>query len=89
MTFLVLRSSVHPPSEGAPASWLTNRIDFEGPAPDNGFIDSNLAPIQAFMWWDAQIDTKDRGGTFTYEAWPTRGKPGDLSLVEEWSAEPS
>ena len=64
-----------PGFRGAKESWLTNRIGFKGPPPGNKFLDSNVAPIQKFMWWDAQIDTADRGKSFQYDIWPVRGKP--------------
>jgi hypothetical protein len=51
-----------------PESWLPNRIDFNGPAPDGSDKPSARAPIQKFMWWDARIDTKDRGKTFDYRS---------------------
>jgi phosphatidylserine/phosphatidylglycerophosphate/cardiolipin synthase-like enzyme len=70
-----------PGFRGAVESWLGNRIGFDGP-PKNGFLDSNVAPIQKFMWWDAQIDTADRGGTFTYSIWPVRGTPNHFAPVE-------
>ena len=34
-----------------PESWLPNRIDFNGPAPDGSDKPSARAPIQKFMWW--------------------------------------
>ena len=67
----------------AKESWLTNRIGFNGPASKNTFFDSNVAPIQKFMWWDAQIDTADRGKSFTYKIWPVRGKPAGVKKVED------
>lgn len=77
--FAIKRS---PGFRNAAESWLTNRIDFNGPAPNGGFFDSKVAPIQKFMWWDAQIDDADRGKTFTYTIWPVRGAPGALNMVE-------
>ncbi|MFM0121089.1 phospholipase D-like domain-containing protein [Paraburkholderia sp. RL18-101-BIB-B] len=53
-------------------SWLPNRVSFNGPVQDD--IDSNKAPIQKFMWWDARIDEPDRGATFRYTAYPVVGK---------------
>jgi phosphatidylserine/phosphatidylglycerophosphate/cardiolipin synthase-like enzyme len=47
-------------------SWLPNRIGFDGPPPDGKDVPSNRAPIQKFMWWDARIDTADRGKTIRY-----------------------
>ncbi len=71
-----------PGFRGEEESWLMNRIGFEGPPADGSFLPSNEAPIQKFMWWDAQIDTPDRGRTFRYDVWPVRGTPGDLELVD-------
>ncbi len=57
-----------------PFSWLPNRVTFDGPVPDGKpDVDSNLAPIQKFMWWDARIDEPDRGATFIYTAYPVVG----------------
>ena len=50
-----------PGFDGAASSWLPNRIGFEGPKPDQSDFPSDVAPIQKFYWWDARIDTKDRG----------------------------
>ena len=71
-----------PGFRGAAESWLTNRIGFDGPPPDGSFLPSNTAPIQKFMWWDAQIDTADRGRTFTYDVWPVRGTPEHLRNID-------
>lgn len=71
-----------PGFRGAAQSWLTNRLGFDGVPADGGFLPSNAAPIQKFLWWDAQIDTADRGGAFRYAVWPVRGAPGALNLVE-------
>lgn len=81
--FAVRRS---PGFRGARSSWLTNRIDFNGPAPNGLFYPSNKAPIQKFLWWDAQIDDADRGKAFDYEVWPVRGDPKNFKLVEEAKA---
>src|SRR5262245_59623470 len=62
-----------PGVDGASSSWLPNRIGFDGPKPDQSDIPSNEAPIQKFYWWDARIDTKDRGNTFTYSVTPVTG----------------
>ncbi len=65
---------------GAAKSWLPNRITFDGPSPDGRDFPSNEAPIQKFYWWDARIDTKDRGTTFHYRVVPVTGRPGRLTL---------
>jgi phosphatidylserine/phosphatidylglycerophosphate/cardiolipin synthase-like enzyme len=36
----------------------------------NGDLPSLTNPIQHFQWWDARIDSEDRGETFTYEISP-------------------
>ena len=51
-------------------SWLPNRIGFDGPPGDGKDLPSDQAPIQKFMWWDARIDTEDRGKTIQYEVIP-------------------
>lgn len=50
-------------------SWLPNRLSFDG-AKKGIDLPSNENPIQKFMWWDARIDDKDRGKTFTYTIYP-------------------
>ncbi len=45
-------------------SWLPNRLGFEGPAGEGKDLPSNLNPIQKFLWWDARINTDDRGQSF-------------------------
>lgn len=67
-------------------SWLPNRRRFAAPEAGKDYP-SNDAPIQKFMWWDARIgpehgDVKQ----IRYEAWPARGAPGQVRLVEEAKA---
>ena len=65
-------------------SYLPNRIDFDGPDPHESDKPSNKAPIQKFLWWDARIDTDDRGHTFSYRVAPVVGTPSTLhELVDE------
>jgi phosphatidylserine/phosphatidylglycerophosphate/cardiolipin synthase-like enzyme len=71
-----------PGFNGKAKSWLPNRIGFDGPKPDQSDFDSNVAPIQKFYWWDARIDTKDRGTQFSYRVIPVSGAPGNLVLNE-------
>jgi len=68
----------------AARSWLPNRLTFDGPAAD---LDSpsNESPIQKFMWWDARIDDKDRGKSFTYTIIPMVGQAGALTLLTDQS----
>jgi phosphatidylserine/phosphatidylglycerophosphate/cardiolipin synthase-like enzyme len=61
---------------------LSNRIAFEGPKPDQSDFPSDVAPIQKFYWWDARIDTKDRGSNFSYRVIPVLGAPGNVQLQE-------
>jgi phosphatidylserine/phosphatidylglycerophosphate/cardiolipin synthase-like enzyme len=65
-----------------PDSWLPNRIDFDGPAPDGQDKPSIKAPIQKFLWWDSRIDTADRGATFKYKITPIAGSPHDLRPLD-------
>ena len=76
-----------PGFDGAESSWLPNRIGFNGPKPDQSDFPSNEAPIQKFYWWDARIDTKDRGHSFTYRVVPVTGKPSSLNLLDAQAAE--
>ncbi|MEH2480432.1 phosphatidylserine/phosphatidylglycerophosphate/cardiolipin synthase-like enzyme [Nitrobacteraceae bacterium AZCC 2146] len=72
-----------PGFDGATSSWLPNRIGFDGPKPDHSDFRSVDAPIQKFTWWDARIDTKDRGSKFSYRVIPVTGSPGALKLEED------
>src|SRR5689334_10486273 len=72
-----------PGFDGHASSWLPNRIGFNGPAPDNQDFPSNTAPIQKFYWWDARIDTKDRGTSFTYRITPMGGQPSNPTPMEQ------
>jgi phosphatidylserine/phosphatidylglycerophosphate/cardiolipin synthase-like enzyme len=75
-----------PGFDGAASSWLPNRIGFDGPAPKDKDFPSNVAPIQKFYWWDARIDTKDRGSTFKYRVTPMAGPTSaPTALVAESS----
>ena len=69
-----------PGFDNAEKSWLPNRIGFNGPKSDQSDFPSNEAPIQKFYWWDARIDTKDRGNEFSYRVIPVTGSPGNLGL---------
>lgn len=81
--FAILRT---PGFSGAPESWLPNRIGFNGPKPDQGDFSSKEAPLQKFYWWDARIDTRDRGATFSYRVTPVIGTAGALRLLDGESA---
>src|SRR5258708_11277398 len=71
-----------PGFDGAAKSWLPNRIGFDGPKPDHSDFPSNEAPIQKFYWWDARINTRDRGSSFSYRVIPVTGSPGALDLMD-------
>ncbi len=65
----------------AARSWLPNRISFTGPPPEGQpDFDSNVAPVQKFMWWDARLEGVQPGQTLTYEVFPVTGQPGALVL---------
>src|SRR5262249_42020874 len=68
-------------------SWLPNRIGFDGPAADGKDLPSNEAPIQKFLWWDARIDTPDRGKEFAYTITPVVGAPKKPQLLAEAASE--
>lgn len=78
--------------------WLPNRLGFHGPNPGSGStsgsqptvhgqtvpgdLPSLTNPIQHFQWWDARINTEDRGQDFTYEIYPVVHYP-EFSLLQE------
>jgi hypothetical protein len=76
-----------PGFDGEKKSWLPNRISFDGPAPDGKDLPSNENPIQKFMWWDARIDSSNRGQDFTYAVTPVVGRPQNLQLLADAVAE--
>jgi len=78
--FLGFAIQRRPGFNGEQVSWLPNRIGFDGPKPDQSDFQSNQAPIQKFYWWDARIDTNDRGQTFSYTVIPVTGKKTALVL---------
>lgn len=87
--FAIKRTPGFRPASGQPAapfSWLPNRIGFSGPNPDHGDMPSNTNPIQHFEWWDAKIDTEDRGTTFQYEVYPVKGPFDNVQVIEEAKA---
>lgn len=76
-----------PGFDGAESNWLPNRIGFDGPKADHSDFRSVDAPIQKFTWWDARIDTKDRGSNFTYRVVPVTGDPAALKLEDDEATE--
>jgi len=84
--FAIKRTPGFRPKLGAKpndSDWLPNRLGFNGPNPNGADMPSNTNPIQHFQWWDAKINTEDRGTTFTYEVYPVKGTPENLVLVNE------
>jgi phosphatidylserine/phosphatidylglycerophosphate/cardiolipin synthase-like enzyme len=78
--FAIKRSPGHGKS-GKP-DFLWNKIGFSPPRPSDQPRGSDEHPIQRFVWWDAGIDTPDRGKTFTYTVTPVLGTgPDDLRLL--------
>src|ERR1041385_3434782 len=76
-----------PGFDQASTSWLPNRIGFDGPpAGTASDCPSNAAPIQKFYWWDARINTPDRGTTFDYRVVPVAGTPGALQVLDQDAA---
>ena len=69
-----------PGTDGDEPNYLPNRVGFQGPDKDGKTEGSDQWPIQKFYWWDARINSADRGKKFTYRISVVRGKPGDLSL---------
>lgn len=87
--FAVKRTPGFRPTQGAaaaPFSWLPNRIGFNGPNDNGADMPSNTNPLQHFQWWDAQINTEDRGTDFTYEVYPVKGPYNTLTLVDDAKA---
>src|SRR2546425_3137315 len=69
--------------EGRP-DFLFNKIAFHPLTSGERPHPSDRAPIQKFHWWDAGIETKDRGRQFSYTIYPVRGTgEHDLRLVPE------
>ncbi len=65
----------------APSSWLPNRLSFNGPPPQGQpDFDSNIAPIQKFMWWDARLEGVAPGQALNYEITPVTGTENALTL---------
>lgn len=71
----------------AASSWLPNRLSFSGPPPQGQpDFDSNTAPIQKFMWWDARLEGVAPGQTLVYEVFPVTGQPNALVLLQDAGA---
>ncbi len=67
----------------AASDWLPNRLSFNGP-PATGQPDfqSNVAPIQKFMWWDARLEGIDVNALLTYEIFPVCGSAQSNQLMQ-------
>ena len=70
-----------PGVNGDDSSYLPNRVGFNGPDIDGHTEGSDQWPIQKFYWWDARINTADRGKKFTYRISVVRGTPGNLAIA--------
>ncbi|MEO8961260.1 MAG: phospholipase D-like domain-containing protein [Ginsengibacter sp.] len=84
--FAIKRTPGFRPKQGAAphtSDWLPNRLGFKGPNPGGTDAPSNKNPIQHFQWWDARINTEDRGKVFSYEVYPVKGKPGSFQLLDD------
>src|SRR5580700_9296476 len=80
-TFLGFAIKREPGFDGAKFTFLPNRIGFDG-APKAGSTEgSDQWPIQKFYWWDARINTADRGKKFTYTVSVVKGTPENLSIA--------
>jgi len=83
--FAIKRTPGFRPKQGAKPNafdWLPNRLGFHGPNPDGKDMPSLTNPIQHFEWWDARINSEDRGKQFTYEIYPVVHYP-NFSLPKE------
>lgn len=88
--FAIKRTPGFRPKQGAPTDildWLPNRLSFDGPNPDGRDMPSLTNPIQHFQWWDARINTEDRGTTFKYTIYPVVGSTSHYSIVDAAKAE--
>jgi hypothetical protein len=74
-TFLGFAIKREPGFDGAQFTYLPNRIGFDGPNRDGSSEGSDQWPIQKFYWWDARINTLDRGKQFTYTISVVNGTP--------------
>lgn len=64
------------------SSWLPNRLGFSGPPPKGEpDFDSNVAPIQKFMWWDARLEGLQAGQSIQYEVSAVVGTAEQPSTV--------
>jgi PLD-like domain len=78
--FLGFAIKREPGFDGASSTFLPNRIGFNGAPSDGSTEGSDQWPIQKFYWWDARINTADRGKKFTYTVSAVTGTPGALTI---------
>jgi PLD-like domain len=78
--FLGFAIKREPGFDGAAFSFLPNRIGFNGAPSDGSTEGSEEWPIQKFYWWDARINTVDRGKKFVYTISVVTGTPGQLTI---------
>jgi len=74
-SFLGFAIKRDPGFDGAAFTYLPNRIGFNGPNRDGSTEGSDRWPIQKFYWWDARINSADRGKKFTYTISVVTGAP--------------
>jgi hypothetical protein len=81
--FLGFSIERQPGFDGAPFTFLPNRIGFNGPKSDGTTEGSDKWPIQKFYWWDARINTADRGKSFTYTISVVTGTSEKLTIATD------
>src|SRR5580700_4468320 len=86
-TFLGFAIKREPGFDGAKFTFLPNRIGFDGAHKDGSTEGSDQWPIQKFYWWDARINTADRGKKFTYTVSVVTGTPENLTLASSQNLE--
>jgi hypothetical protein len=82
-SFLGFAIKREPGFDGAAFSYLPNRLDFHGAIADGSYAGSDKYPIQKFYWWDARINTADRGKEFTYTVSVVTGTPEKLTIATD------
>jgi hypothetical protein len=80
-SFLGFAIKREPGFDGAKFTFLPNRIGFDGAPKDGSTEGSDQWPIQKFYWWDARINTADRGKEFTYTVSVVTGTPENLAIA--------
>lgn len=78
--FLGFAIKREPGFDGATFTYLPNRIGFNGPPSNGGTEGSDKWPIQKFYWWDARINSADRGRKFIYTICVVKGTPENLAI---------